>query len=179
MIEVIILSIALSMDAFVVSIGLGSKHKHCTKSLALMVAIYFGIFQGVMHLIGYLSCKSFLTGFSTHAHWFTYALLVLIGAKMIYESTNDCFEHDTTKISHKILLMLALATSIDAIAAGFSIPMLEVNPYIACLTIGITTLIFSAIGVFTGARSAKWLEAKAELFGGIVLILIGFKITFL
>jgi putative Mn2+ efflux pump MntP len=75
--------------------------------------------------------------------------------------------------------MLALATSIDAIAAGFSIPMLEVNPYIACLTIGITTLIFSAIGVFTGARSAKWLEAKAELFGGIVLILIGFKITFL
>jgi putative Mn2+ efflux pump MntP len=166
------------MDAFAVSIGLGSKHEDCTKSLAIMVAIYFGILQGIMPLIGYLSSESFLKGFASYAHWFSFSLLLLIGIKMIYESMNDGIEHDIAKFSHRIILMLAIATSIDAMAAGFTLPLLDVNPFISCLIIGITTLIFSWAGVLVGAKSGTWLESKAELFGGVLLILVGLKIVF-
>lgn len=176
MIEVLILSFALSMDAFAVSIGLGSKHTKNTKSLAIMAGIYFGVFQGIMPLIGYLGGKSILGWFESYATWVAFFLLVLIGAKMIYESFTEGVEEDIAKITHRIMLVLAIATSIDAMAAGFSLTLLDVNPLIACLIIGVTTLLFSWAGVFVGKKSGTWLESKAELFGGVVLILIGLKI---
>lgn len=176
MIEVIILSIALSMDAFAVSIGLGSKHTKSTKSLALMAGLYFGLFQGLMPLIGYMGGKGVLGWLESYATWIAFLLLLLIGAKMIYESFAEGVEEDIAKITHRVMLILAIATSIDAMAAGFSLTLLDVNPFIACLIIGVTTLVFSWIGVFVGKKSGTWLESKAELFGGVVLILIGLKI---
>jgi putative Mn2+ efflux pump MntP len=174
MLEVIILAIALSMDAFAVSIGLGAKKN--TPSLALKAGFYFGIFQALMPFIGYLGGKGVLDWVDTYAHWVASGLLILIGAKMIYEGFQEGIEEDISVITNKMMLVLAIATSIDAMAAGFSLTLLDANPYIACLTIGIITFAFSWVGVFIGKNSGTWLESKAEIFGGAVLILMGFKI---
>lgn len=177
MIEVLILAVALSMDAFAVSIGLGSKHKKKTASLALMCGIYFGIFQALMPLIGYLGGKGILGWVESYAPWIAFLLLLLVGGKMIYESFTEGIEEDIAIITHRVMLMLAIATSIDAMAAGFTLTMLDVNPFIACIIIGVTTFCFSWAGVYVGTKSGTWLESKAELFGGIILVLIGFKIV--
>lgn len=177
MIEVIVLSVALAMDAFAVSIGLGSKsEKEKLTALALMAGIWFGLFQGLMPLIGYLAGHGVLGWIENYAPAIAFGLLLLIGGKMIWESFGEGVEEEITRITHKVMLMLAIATSIDAMAAGFSLTLLDVNAFIACLIIGVVTFVFSIAGVFIGFRSGTWLESRAELFGGIVLILIGFKI---
>ena len=176
MIEILLLSIALSMDAFAVSIGLGSKHTIATKSLAIMSGIYFGFFQAVMPLFGYVAGKGVMSWVESYAPLIAFILLLLIGAKMIYESFSEGIEEDIAKITHKVMLILAIATSIDAMAAGFTLTLLDFNVFAACLLIGLTTFVFSWGGVFIGAKSGTWLESKAELVGGIVLILIGLKI---
>jgi putative Mn2+ efflux pump MntP len=102
-------------------------------------------------------------------------LLVLIGAKMIYEGVQEGIEEDIETITNKVMLILAIATSIDAMAAGFSLTLLDANPYLACLVIGVITCVFSMAGVHVGRKSGTWLESKAEIFGGTVLILMGFK----
>ncbi|MGI5307927.1 manganese efflux pump MntP [Rheinheimera sp. WS51] len=176
MIEVLILAVALSMDAFAVSIGLGSKHQQKTKTLAFKAALYFGAFQALMPLIGFFGGKGVFGWIEGYAHWVAFFLLLLIGGKMIYESTSDAIEDDITQITHRVLLILAIATSIDAMAAGFTLTLIEINPYLACFIIGLTTFIFSWVGVLVGAKSGTLLESKAELLGGIILILIGFKV---
>src|SRR5450631_4048001 len=118
MIEVIILAVALSMDAFAVSIGLGAKKY--SPGLALKAGLYFGIFQALMPLIGYLAGKGVLGWIAVYANWVAFGLLVLIGAKMIYEGTQEGIEDDISIITNKMMLILAIATSIDAMAAGFS-----------------------------------------------------------
>lgn len=175
-VEVFLLAIALSMDAFAVSIGLGSKHRRKPASLAMMSGAYFGLFQALMPLIGYLGGKGVLGWVEAYAPWIAFCLLVLIGGKMIYESFAEGIEEDITTITHRVMLTLAIATSIDAMAAGFALSLLDVGPFIACLIIGVTTYVFSWTGVFIGIKSGTWLESKAELFGGVVLILIGLKI---
>lgn len=176
MIEVLILAVALSMDAFAVSIGLGSKHQNKVTWLALMSGIYFGLFQALMPLIGYMGGKGVMGWVESYASWIAFVLLILIGAKMIYESFAEGIEDDIAIITHRVMLMLAIATSIDAMAAGFTLTILEVNPLIACMIIGFTTFCFSWAGVFVGSKSGTWLESKAELIGGIIIILIGIKI---
>ena len=176
MLEVLILAIALSMDAFAVSVGLGSKKAKNTNTLALLSSIYFGLFQALMPLIGYFGGKGVLGWVEGYAHWIAFFLLLLIGGKMIYESITEGIEEDIAKITHKVMLMLAIATSIDALAAGFTLTLFEVNPFIACGIIGVTTFLFSWVGVIAGAKSGVWLESKSELLGGVILIAIGFKI---
>lgn len=179
MIEVLILAVALSMDAFAVSIGLGSKHKRNTSTLAVMSGVYFGVFQALMPLIGYAGGKGVLGWIESYADWIAFLLLLVIGGKMIYESFAEGVEEDVAIITQRVLLILAIATSIDAMAAGFTLTVLDVNPFIACAIIGVTTFCFSWLGVLVGAKSGTWLESKAELFGGVVLILIGLKILLL
>lgn len=176
MIEVFILALALSMDAFAVSIGLGSKQDNKISTLGLKCALYFGVFQGVMPLIGYLGGRGILSWVDSYAPWIAFLLLVLIGSKMIYESFAEGIEEDIKKITHRVLLLLAIATSIDAMAAGFSLTLLPVNPFIACFIIGSITFTFSWFGVLVGTKSGTWLESKAELVGGITLILMAIKI---
>lgn len=176
MIEIFILAIALSMDAFAVSIGLGSKQTRSPISLAFMSGAYFGLFQALMPLIGYLGGKGLLGWIEDYASVVAFILLLFVGGKMIYESFAEGIEEDIAAITHKVMLMLAIATSIDAMAAGFALTLLDVGPFIACAIIGVTTFAFSYAGVFIGIKVGTWLESKAELFGGIVLILIGLKI---
>jgi putative Mn2+ efflux pump MntP len=173
MFEVIVLAIALSMDAFAVSIGLGSKGN--TRGLGLKAGLFFGVFQALMPFLGYLGGKGVLGWVEDYARWIAFGLLALIGAKMIYESLQEGVEEDITTITNKMMLVLAVATSIDAMAAGFSLTLLEVNAYLACAIIGGTTYAFSWIGVRIAEKSGTWLESKAEMFGGVVLILIGIK----
>ena len=199
MIEVLILAIALSMDAFAVSIGLGAKHTSVTRvsnvsetkkpnlalpasrstfSLGLLCAVYFGVFQGIMPLFGYLGGRGVLSWVDAYAPFIAFVLLLAIGIKMIHESMQEGIEEDLRKITHKVMLTLAIATSIDAMAAGFSLTILDVNPFIAALVIGVTTFVFSWLGVIIGNKSGSYLESKAELLGGVILVLIGFKMLF-
>ena len=173
-----LLAVALSMDAFAVSIGLGSKQKTTPVTLAIKAGTYFGLFQALMPLIGYLGGKGVIGWIENYAHWVASLLLALVGGKMIYESFTEGIEEDISNITHKVMLMLAIATSIDAMAAGFTLTLLEINPFIACLIIGFTTFVFSWTGVFVGVKSGTWLESKAEISGGAILILIGLKMLF-
>jgi len=176
LIEALLLAIALSMDAFAVSIGLGSRPNVNPRRLALLCGIYFGVFQGLMPLIGYLAGTSVLGWVEVYAPWIAFLLLALIGGKMIFESFSEGVEEDIRRISHRLMLLLALATSIDAMAAGFALTLLDVGPLLACLMIGVATALFSWAGVYIGRRSGTWLESKAELLGGVVLVLIGLRI---
>ncbi|MCB1756189.1 MAG: manganese efflux pump [Gammaproteobacteria bacterium] len=176
MIELLILALALSMDAFAVSLGLGAKHNQSVGRLALKAGLYFGIFQGLMPLVGYLAGIGLASMIEAVDHWVAFGLLTVIGGKMIYESFGESVEDNICQLSHKMMLMLAIATSIDAMAAGFTLTLLEPTILTSTLTIGLTTFLLSYAGVLTGARSGAYLEKKAEILGGVVLILIGLKI---
>ena len=180
MIEVLLLAIALSMDAFAVSIGLGAKSKTSSVRLALLAGAYFGAFQALMPLLGYWGGRGLLGWLEAFAPWVAFTLLAMVGGKMIYESFAERAvapaPGDTQPVSHRLLLLLAVATSIDAMAAGFALPLLDFEPLLACALIGMTTWLFSCVGVFVGVKSGTVLESKAEILGGVVLILIGFKI---
>ena len=177
MIEVIILSFALSMDAFAVSIGLGIKtpKEHRSKA-ALKIGLIFGFFQAFMPFIGYLGGKGITEYTNGYDYIIAFILLSLIGAKMIYESFGENTEDEITKVSNKILLFLAIATSIDAMAAGFTLHLFSLNIFISLLLIGIITFVMSYTGVCIGGKGSAKYEAKAEFFGGVILILIGLKI---
>ncbi len=202
MIEILLLAIALAMDAFAVSIGLGAKQasattlttKHINSAvdqpdraqtvfkLAVMAGLYFGIAQGVMPLIGYLLGSAVLGWLASAAPWIGCIILVTLGAKMLYEAISGEEEEelgadDNTKIDHKLMTTMAIATSIDAMAAGFTLNLLAVNAWMACLIIALVTAMFSFVGVYLGRQSGTWLEDKAEILGGVVLIAIGIKMV--
>ena len=176
MFEVVLLAVALSMDAFAVSIGLGSKKCIDGNVLRIKAAVYFGFFQGFMPFLGYFSGEGVSSWVNDYAPWVAFFLLVFVGGKMIYESLSEGIEEDIVKVTHRVLTILAIATSIDAMAAGYAITLLNVNIFSACIIIGLTTFAFSWLGVTVGERSGVWLESKAELFGGLVLVVIAFKI---
>jgi len=200
MIEVILLAIALAMDAFAVAIGLGAKSQKQSKQyllrLAIYTGLYFGIAQGVMPLIGYLLGAALLGWLAAAAPLVGGFILIGLGGKMLYEvffgdgeevvdkalhinsetvSVNDNLKKN---INHRTMFTLAIATSIDAMAAGFTLNLLALNAWLACLIIAIITAIFSVFGVYLGKKSGTYLEDKAEALGGFVLILIGLKVIF-
>lgn len=176
MLEIFLLAFALSMDAFAVSIGLGVKSQNFSKSLAFKVALLFGFFQALMPLFGYLASIGLGTFITSIDHWIAFALLSVIGGKMLYESFQEGTEDEITVITNKVLLMLAIATSIDAMAAGFTLNLIDINPFLSMLIIGVVTFVFSFLGVFIGTKGGTFLEDKAEKIGGIILIGIGLKI---
>jgi len=176
MIEVLLLAFALSMDAFAVAIGLGVKSKKFDLLLTFKVALFFGIFQGVMPLLGYFTSVGFGSFIESIDHWVAFGLLCFIGAKMFYESFDSNSEDEISLITDKVLLVLAIATSIDAMAAGFTLDLMSIDPFLSMLIIGVVTFFFSFLGVYIGTNGGEFLESKAEKLGGIVLIGIGFKI---
>jgi manganese efflux pump family protein len=176
MLDVFVLALALSMDAFAVAIGLGAKRKTDVSKLALMTGAYFGFFQGLMPFFGYWAGKGIIGWVAAYAPWVAFTLLLLIGLKMIYESFQTGIEEQIKATSHQVMVVLAIATSIDAMVAGFALTLLNSNVIVSCAVIGLTTFLFSYAGVLIGAKSGTQLENKAEFFGGTVLILIGLKI---
>ena len=192
MIEVILLAIALAMDAFAVAIGLGGKSQKQDKQYVLRLAIYaglyFGIAQGVMPLIGYLLGAVLLGWLAAAAPWIGGGILIALGAKMLYEAftgeiealvEDSSDENIQEKINHRMMFTLAIATSIDAMAAGFTLNLLALNAWLACFIIAIVTAGFGFFGIYLGKSSGTWLEDKAEILGGLVLIAIGIKVMFI
>ena len=176
MLEVFLLAFALSMDAFAVSIGLGVKNKNFDTVLAFKVALFFGFFQGLMPLFGHLSSIGLGSTIESIDHWIAFILLSVLGGKMLYESFGENIEDDIAQITNKLLFYLAIATSIDAMAAGFTLILLQLDPYISMIIIGVITFFFSFFGVYIGSKGGGYLEEKAVKIGGVILIGIGVKI---
>ena len=168
------LAIGLSMDAFAVSVCTGLSMKKATLKKALIVGLYFGIFQAGMPLIGFAVASQFAELITTFSHWIAFALLCFLGVKMIIGSfkKEDCAEKEPS-LSPRYMLPLAIATSIDAMAVGVSFALLQENIVPIVLTTGIATFALSAIGVKIGSLFGARFKSKAELIGGIILILIG------
>lgn len=176
LVELIILSVGLAMDAFAVSICKGLAMKKMKWKNAIIIGLYFGIFQAIMPLIGYLLGVSFQSAITSIDHWVAFVLLVGIGANMIREAISKEKEEANDSIKIKDMLILAIATSIDALAIGITFAFLEVNITLAVSLIGIITFIISVIGVKIGNIFGDKYERKAELAGGIILIGFGIKI---
>ncbi|MGE4285691.1 MAG: manganese efflux pump MntP family protein [Phycisphaerae bacterium] len=177
-IEVIALAFALAMDAFSVSLATGAVYRKVHLRYSLLMAGMFGLFQAVMPLIGWAigyACSEFL---APVARLVAFVLLVIVGGKMIYESfkLSSTGESEDVKVNLLTVLVLAAATSIDALAAGFTLTLMETNPWLDVAIIGAVTFILCVIGSEIGAKCGHLFEGKTELLGGIVLLLIGLKI---
>ena len=175
-IELFILALGLSMDAFAVSICKGLsvpklQAKHC-----LTCGIYFGGFQALMPLLGWLLGIRFQSLITNIDHWIAFVLLAVIGANMIKESFSKEEECPDASFGFKTMLTLAVATSIDALAVGVTFAFLDVNIIPAVVLIGLTTFVCSAVGVKIGNVFGNRFESRAEFLGGLVLIAIGLKI---
>lgn len=172
--ELFILAVGLSMDAFAVSICKGlSLGKISAKHMAVAGG-WFGGFQALMPLMGYFLGSLFADIVSKYAHWVAFILLLIIGGNMVKESFGEAEEMEGD-MDVKTMLMLAVATSIDALAVGVSFAFLKVNIVAAVLFIGCITFVFSAAGVKIGSLFGNKYKSKAELAGGIILIIIGIK----
>lgn len=181
LLELLIIAIGLSMDAFAVSIGKGLSLQKIRLSHALKVGLWFGGFQALMPLIGYLLGSTFAEIVSAYDHWVAFILLALIGGNMIKESLekdDDCKCNKKGKdgFGFATMFTLAVATSIDALAIGVTFAFFKVAIIPAIITIGITTFLFSIAGLKIGNIFGCKYKSQAELFGGVILILIGLKI---
>lgn len=180
-IELLLMGIGLAMDAFAVSICKGLGMKKLNKKQALIIGLYFGGFQALMPFIGWLLGSQFQQYITSVDHWIAFILLGFIGGKMIYEAIKEWNEEETVEVTdapldHKNMLVLAVATSIDALAVGITFAFLG-TPIVEAITIiGITTLIISVAGVFIGNFFGNKYKNKAELAGGLILVLLGSKI---
>ena len=177
--ELFLIGIGLSMDAFAVAICKGLGMERINKRDTLLLALFFGGFQALMPLTGYLLGSRFASYIERWDHWIAFVLLAFIGGNMIRESREQ--EEEETKhwgsIRYRELFTLAVATSIDALAVGITFALLpDVNVPLAVCLIGITTFLCSAAGLRVGNLFGLRYKAKAELAGGIILILIGLKI---
>ena len=172
--DLFILAVGLSMDAFAVSICKGLSVRQLRLRHACLAGLYFGGFQLLMPLIGYLLGSQFQRYIVSIDHWIAFVLLVLIGANMVKESRGDAEELNDS-FSAATMLPLAVATSIDAFAVGVSFAAMQVAILSSAALIGCTTCLLSAIGVKVGAMFGDKYRAPAERIGGIVLILIGIK----
>ena len=185
LIEVIILAVGLAMDAFAVSVCKGLAMKKATFKNALICGIWFGGFQGLMPFIGYLLGASFAQYINVISAWIAFALLCLIGGNMIREALSKDEETASADLDIKTMLVMAIATSIDALAVGIAfacekINILAVNDIVNTLIgvgiIGIITCIISCFGVKIGNLFGSKFKSKAEFCGGLILIFIGVKI---
>ena len=176
-ISIILLAIGLAMDAFAVSICKGLALKHAELKHMLIIGLWFGLFQAIMPIIGYFLGSSLYSYISAFDHWIAFALLALIGANMIRESLSKEGEDVNDDIGFKTMLILAIATSIDALAVGISLAMDNSNIYVSALIIGVITMAISMVGVKIGAKVGSSYGSKAEFIGGLILIGLGIKIV--
>ncbi len=176
-VTIIFIAFGLAMDAFAVSITSGLTIKHLRINNALKIAIFFGSFQAVMPVIGWLaglSLRDFIAGVD---HWIAFGLLSFIGCKMIYESIKiKSSKKEINPLNVYVLLMLSIATSIDALAIGVSFAFLKISIATPIIVIGAVTFLLSFLGVFVGNRFGHFFESKIEIVGGFILIGIGIKI---
>ncbi len=191
LIEIILIGIGLSMDAFAVSVCRGLAMKRPGMGRALMTGLYFGVFQAVMPILGWLLGTRFRVYIESVDHWVAFGLLFFIGGKMIWEAVREDPDEEKAEIvraasrgeagysafaEHRELFIMAIATSIDALAVGISFAAIGTPIFPSAEIIGLITFCLSILGVYTGAMFGNRYERKAEIAGGIILIGIGVKI---
>jgi len=179
--------IGLSMDAFAVSLAKGLCLKDDEFKYSFRVALFFGGFQALMPLLGWWLGRYFEGYITSFSHWIAFILLSIIGGKMLLEAIKELRTKEEDKIpsecerdefSYKKITILAVATSIDALAVGVSFAFLSVNIIPSIIIIGITTFVLSFFAVFLGKKLGEYMQSYAEIFGGAILIFIGVKILF-
>lgn len=180
-IELFLVGIGLSMDAFAVSLCKGLGMKRLDMRQAVIIGVFFGGFQALMPVAGWALGKQFESYITSVDHWIAFALLAFIGGKMIYdafrgEGYDELAQESAARIDYKELVMLAIATSIDALAVGITFAFLQVNIIVAISIIGITTFVLSVAGVAIGHQFGSRFEKPATIVGGAVLILLGVRI---
>lgn len=176
-VELFLLAVGLSMDAFAVSVCKGLFMKRATVRAQLTCGVWFGGFQALMPLIGFYLGTLFAEAIQAFDHWVAFALLALIGGNMLKEAFGAEEECPCADLSVRTMFLMAVATSIDALAVGISLAMVgDVNIWAAVSLIGVTTFALSAVGVAVGNVFGSRYEKKAEMAGGIILILLGVKI---
>ena len=174
--ELFLTGVGLSADAFAAALCQGLHMKRLDWKRALVVGLFFGGFQALMPLIGYLLGTQFESFITSVDHWIAFVLLSFIGGNMIREALSHEEEKLDDSFSFKTMMTLAVATSIDALAMGVTFAFLRVNIVSAVLLIGATTFILSAAGLKVGNVFGAKYKSRAELFGGVVLVLMGLKI---
>ena len=175
-VELLLIAIGLSMDAFSVSICKGLTTKKFSWRMALICGLWFGFFQALMPIVGYFLGAQFQEMIEAYDHWIAFGLLFLIGANMIREAVWGKEENQDGSLGFKTMFLLAIATSIDALAVGVSFACIQVRLWSLVLIIGLTTFLFSVLGVKIGNVFGSKYEKSAGIIGGIILILIGLKI---
>lgn len=176
LIELFLIAVGLSMDAFAVSVCKGLAMPKCTFKKVAIVGLWFGGFQALMPAIGYILGAQFQEAIASIDHWIAFVLLALIGGNMIHEALDNDEEEADASLDVKTMFLLAVATSIDALAIGITFAFLKVNIIPAVCFIGIVTFIISFAGVKIGNVFGARYKNKAEIVGGVILILLGLKI---
>jgi putative Mn2+ efflux pump MntP len=175
--SIILIAIALAMDAFAVAVSTGFTIHRLKIRHSLIIATWFGLFQAIMPLIGWLGGIQLQELIKGIDHWIIFGLLTFIGAKMIYESFKiDSVEKTSDPLAINVLFLLSIATSLDALAAGFTFALLDVDIVLPVLIIGIVTFVMSYAGAWIGNKVGHFFEKKIEIAGGLILIAIGLKI---
>ena len=175
-VTIFITAIALAMDAFAVSVSKGMTLRNLSKKICVKIALAFGIFQGVMPLLGWLLGIKFTRYIQKVDHWIAFILLCFIGIKMIIDSLKSEDDVEEKQYNNKTFLILAIATSIDALTVGITFAFLKINIISSVLSIGIITFILSITAVYAGKIIGNFIKNKAGIFGGIILIIMGLKI---
>ncbi len=174
--ELILIAIALAMDSVAVSIATGAKFKTISFSDTIKVALFFGIFQGLMPVIGYFLGSTFAEYVDSFDHYIAFVILVYLGYRMIKEGMQDEIEEEVENLKNKTLFILAIATSIDALAVGITFSFQSIDILYAVTLITLITFFLCVIAVYIGKALGGFLESKAEYLGGGILILLAVKI---
>lgn len=176
LLSIILIAFALAMDAFTVSISSGISIKKLEIKHALLIASFFGTFQALMPLLGWLAGKGAIKQIQAIDHWIAFGLLLLIGSKMIFEAMVKKNHTMTNPLRLSILFILAISTSIDAFAIGITLSLIAVSLITPVIIIGMITFVLSFIGTYIGKLLGHIFEKKLEIIGGLILIGIGTKI---
>ena len=175
---IILIALGLAMDSFSVSITNGLANKVCKVSDALKIGLFFGSFQAIMPVFGWLAGVNIIDLIAGFDHWIAFGLLSFIGCRMIYESVKEGAKKLICSLKMGVLLMLSIATSIDALAVGLSFSFLKVSIIEPAIITGIITFSLSFLGVYIGNRFGHFFKNKVAVLGGIILVMIGLKILF-
>lgn len=175
--QALLLGLALAMDAFAVALTQGARFRPGIKG-GTLIALAFGIAQGVMPFFGWIIGATAMQWIAAWDHWIAFALLAFIGGRMVLFTDDGEEEGGARLLTGSALFVAALATSIDALAAGLTLPTLGLEPVLACVIIALVTFALSAIGVALGGRAGDRFGRPAEVFGGLILVGIGAKILF-
>lgn len=173
---ILFIALGLAIDSFSVSVANGIANKTFKIKEALIIATFFGFFQAIMPVFGWIAGESIADLISGFDHWVAFGLLTLVGVRMIYGAIRNESQNFIKSLNIKVLLILSIATSIDALAVGLTLSFLEVSVLFPALVIGVVTFLLCFLGVFVGSRFGSILKNKVEILGGLILIGIGLQI---